>query len=100
MSAPDGLAVVVATQGRLQALEALRDLLAEQIQDTDSARDVAALSQRLMDVLEQVDSLASEQQKAGVVSAVDEIARRRVARTGASDPGGSAGGADGGARRR
>lgn len=42
---------------RLEALRALRDRLAAEIDATRSARDVAALSRQLTDVLAQIDSL-------------------------------------------
>jgi len=43
--------------GRLAGLVALRGRLASEIDQCDSSRDVAALSIRLMDVLEQIDEL-------------------------------------------
>jgi hypothetical protein len=45
------------TEGRLGTLKALRDRLAADIDGTTSARDVAPLAQRLMDVLAQIDEL-------------------------------------------
>lgn len=38
-------------------LEALRDKIAASIQDCESGRDVAALSKRLMEVMDEIDSL-------------------------------------------
>ncbi len=66
----------VAADGRLKALEALRDRLAKDIDDCDSKRDLAALSQRFMDVLEQIAEVQREQppQKGTVL---DEFSRRR-----------------------
>lgn len=49
---------VAAAGDRLATLRALRDYLAEALDDTDSARDQAALSARLSDVLIQIDELA------------------------------------------
>jgi hypothetical protein len=43
---------------RLSSLEALRDYLAEALDQTVSARDQASLSARLMDCLEQIEALA------------------------------------------
>ncbi len=61
MTAPespaDRLADAAATGSRLTVLRALRDRLARDIDGADSKRDVAALSQRLMDVLVQIDEL-------------------------------------------
>lgn len=66
-----------AEQGdRRATLEALRDRLARQIEDTDSGRDVAALGRLLADVLAQLDSLPTSAE----VSRADEIAARRAAR--------------------
>ena len=40
-------------------LEALRDKIASSIQDCESGRDVAALSKRLMEVMNEIDALPS-----------------------------------------
>lgn len=64
---------------RLKALEDLRNLLADTITATDSARDVAALSARLTDVLTQIAEVkAGQPQKKG--TALDEVNERRAAR--------------------
>ncbi len=42
---------------RRATLEALRDKLAASITDCESGRDVAALSKRLMEVMNELDSL-------------------------------------------
>lgn len=71
-------------KGRREGLEALRDRLAEELDQCESSRDVAALSLRLADVLEQVANLTG--QSAGVaqpVSSVDEFTSRRRGRAGA-----------------
>jgi len=70
---------------RLGTLRALRDRIALQIDETESARDVAALAQRLMDVLEQIEHL--DPAKRG--DEVDEITARRRSRrsTGTTAPG-------------
>ena len=47
---------------RRATLEALRDKLAAAVQDCESGRDVAALSKRLMEVMNELDSMP--QQKA------------------------------------
>lgn len=69
---------------RGDALRDLRDLLAATIATCDSARDVAALSRQLTDVLKQIEELPADRE----VSASDEIAKRRAAR-GAGSSGGS-----------
>ena len=40
-----------------ETLEALRDKLANSIQSCESGRDVAALSKRLMEVMNEIDAL-------------------------------------------
>lgn len=62
---------------RLKALIALRDSLAQSIDDCESLRDLAALSRQLTDVLKQIDELEPDV-KAG--DPVDELAARRAAR--------------------
>lgn len=54
------LADVAARGDRLETLRALRDRLAREIDLTASARDVAALSNRLTDVLEQIEDLTHD----------------------------------------
>lgn len=51
------------TGSRLEALRALRDRLADDIDKTRSARDVAALSRQLTEVLEQIDDLAPPEEE-------------------------------------
>jgi len=48
---------------RLEALTALRDRLAEQIDETASARDLASLASRLTEVLEQIDTLKKDEEE-------------------------------------
>jgi hypothetical protein len=65
-----------ASGSRLAALRDLRDLIARTITATDSARDVAALSRQLTDVLGQIEDVekAAPEQKG---TPLDELARRR-----------------------
>ena len=64
---------------RLDALRDLRDLLAKTITATDSARDVAALSRQLTDVLAQIEQAeADKPEQKG--TALDELNARRAAR--------------------
>ena len=42
---------------RRETLEALRDKIADSIQNCESGRDVAALSKRLMEVMSELDAL-------------------------------------------
>ena len=74
MSRSAGLSAVVAKGNARASLEALRDLLAGQIEGCDSGRDVAALSARLLDVLARLDALPAAVK--GTV--LDEVAERRA----------------------
>ena len=49
----------VSTSDRRKSLIALRDKIADTIDTTDSGRDIAALSKRLMEVMNEIDSLPS-----------------------------------------
>lgn len=73
------LAEVVADNDHEASLKALRDRVAAQIDETDSARDVAALSNRLQDILTQLAEITS----GGATrkgTALDELQERRAAR--------------------
>lgn len=50
----------VSTSDRRKSLIAPRDKIADTIDTTDSGRDIAALSKRLMEVMNEIDSLPSE----------------------------------------
>ena len=70
-----------APEGRLAGLVALRERLAVEIDGCESARDVAALSIRFMDVLAQIDELSDAPASAGVPSSpLDELRRKRAER--------------------
>lgn len=78
-SQPSSLAVVVAAGDRVKSLRALRDRLAADIDDCGSLRDLASLSQRLMDVLAQIEACETARPEAEG-TALDELSsRRRVA---------------------
>jgi len=66
-----------ASGNRLATLEALRDVLAAAIDECESMRDLAALTNRFQSVLAEIDGLKPGEQKG---DAVDEIAKRRAAR--------------------
>ena len=66
------LADSVQSNNRRKALEALRDRLAEAIDGTDSGRDIAALSKRLMEVMAQIDALPDPRAEADPVEAARE----------------------------
>ena len=63
----------VRTNDRRAALVSLRDSIAATIDGTDSARDVAALAKRLMEVMREIDSLPDPEGEADPV----EAARRK-----------------------
>ena len=60
----------VQTNDRRSALVALRDRLAEAIDGTDSGRDIAALSKRMMEVMAQIDALPDPEAEADPVEAM------------------------------
>lgn len=62
---------------RLAALRDLRDLLAEKIDDCESLRDMAALSNQLRSTLAEISALEPRKSEG---DSVDEIAARREAR--------------------
>lgn len=70
-----------ATGSRIAVLRALRERLAVDVDACGSARDVAALSQRLMDVLAQIDELGGGVAEPKKVTALDEFTQRRRTRT-------------------
>jgi hypothetical protein len=74
----ESLPTVAASGDHLATLEALRGVLAEAIVLSDSARDVAALSARLTEVLAAIEKVRG--QAPAAVSAVDQIAERRARR--------------------
>ena len=76
----DHLAKVVKGGDRLAALEALRDRLAQELDDCTYGRDVAVLATRLQAVLLEIDEFPPR----GSTSKADQIAQRRAARRGDS----------------
>ncbi|WP_296012690.1 hypothetical protein [uncultured Adlercreutzia sp.] len=77
------LAAAAASGCRRDTLEALRDELARTIQATDSGRDIAALSKRLMEVMAELDALPDDD--AAAQTALSRQRRRVGARKAASD---------------
>lgn len=59
----------VRTGDRRTALVALRDAVAETIDAKDSARDIAALSKRLMEVMAEIDALPDPEAEASLLDA-------------------------------
>lgn len=76
---------------RATALEALRDRLARDLDDCVSARDVASLAARLMDVLAQLADLGVGVDVVEEVTAVDEFTARLKARSVSASAGGATG---------
>lgn len=80
--AADGLLAAARSGSRLRALRALRDSLAADLDGCESLRDKASLSQRLMDVLVQIDDLGGgtvEQPKETGLSDFEKRLREREA---------------------
>ena len=73
-----------ASGNRLQTLRDLRDLIAHQIEECDSLRDLASLSGRLQAVLDQIAELEPREAEG---DGIDEIAQRRAARRAGSPKG-------------
>lgn len=69
------LTEAVSSNDRRATLLALRDSIARAIDGTDSGRDIAALSKRLMEVMEEIDSLPDPKEKGSPL----ERERKRVA---------------------
>lgn len=61
---PEKKDLVTAAQDgdRLETLIALRDLLADKLQNTQSTRDIAALSRRLMQAISEIEILEKQKQ--------------------------------------
>ena len=86
MSRPEGLTAAAASGDRVSTLAALRDLLADEIERSESSRDVAALSRQLTMVMGEIAELAPPAEKKG--TPLDELRERRAARgTAAKGPG-------------
>jgi hypothetical protein len=83
VSDSEPLATTAAKGDVLETLRALRDRLASELDGCDSSRDVAALSQRLMDVLAQIDA-AEKARPVAKGTVRDDIAKRRSERAAAS----------------
>jgi hypothetical protein len=77
MAGRRSLVRAASTGNRPEALEVLRGLLAQQIQDCESSRDVAALGRLLCEVLAQIETLSAATTTTREDDTVDEIARRR-----------------------
>lgn len=75
--APPKLATVAAGNDRAATLRALRDRVARELDKTDSARDVAALSRQMTEVLAQLEAIPTGKE----ISAADEVAARRASRS-------------------
>jgi hypothetical protein len=78
MPGKPGLSAAVSGGTRLDALRALRDDLARQIEGCESSQGAAALSRVLVQVLEQIDELAPPLPAKGTV--LDEVKAKRAER--------------------
>lgn len=70
------LSEVAKNGSRLETLIAIRDRLAEDIDGATNARDVAALTKQLADIVREID----EMPEAAAATPADEIAERRKQR--------------------
>lgn len=84
------LSEAAATGDRITALRALRERLAADLDECTSMRDVASLSQRLMDVLAQIDELGGgvkvEAPKTGLSRFEEKLRERSAASSGSRRP--------------
>lgn len=74
------LSDAVGSGSERRALEALRDALAAQLEECESARDYAALSLRLMDCLSRISVLEGAE-PVERRSVLDDLAKRRADRS-------------------
>lgn len=74
-----GLVDAVETGERVAALLSLRRHVAERLEAGVPARDLAALSLRLMQIVEELDALGVDDAKKSAATKEDELAERRRA---------------------
>lgn len=86
MDAPDSLTGVGRLGVRLRTLEALRDRLTGAIDEAPTARDLAALTARLTDVLVQIEECEANSPDAQKGTALDEFTKRRAEREASRPP--------------
>jgi hypothetical protein len=78
MSAEPDFVTEVESGDRKRGLLALRALLANRLEDAPP-RDLAALSRRLMTVMEELEQLGTDEDDADARTPEDELAERRAA---------------------
>ena len=61
---PSDLISAAKSGDRLETLIALRDMLAERLQNTTSSRDIAAMSRRLMQCITEIETLEKNREYA------------------------------------
>lgn len=62
---------------RLQTLIALRDLLAERLQHTESSRDIASMSRRLMQCVAEIEAIEKQRSEQRPFS-LQELRKRTI----------------------
>jgi hypothetical protein len=80
-----GLVEAVRCGDRLEALTAIRDKLATLLADADH-KAAPALAQRLLAVMEKIDSLSGGEEESVIGSLQDDLAAKRVLRQAAAGP--------------
>ena len=60
-----------------ESLETLRDILAARIVESDSGRDIAAMSKRLIEVLDEIEALPDDNAKRNAAQKAREMVRNR-----------------------
>lgn len=76
--APQDLITATKSGDRLETLIALRDLLAEKLQNTASARDVSAMARRLMQCVAEIEAIDKERKARGTFSLDDFRREMRI----------------------
>lgn len=74
------LVTATATGDRLETLIALRDLLAERLQTTQSSRDISSMSRRLMQCVAEIEDLQRNRRALASGRTLNEL-RRSIARS-------------------
>ena len=74
------LVTATATGDRLETLIALRDLLAERLQTTQSSRDISSMSRRLMQCVAEIEDLQRNRKALASGRTLNEL-RRSIARS-------------------
>ncbi|HCG61407.1 MAG TPA: hypothetical protein DEV22_03195 [Collinsella sp.] len=66
--------VTAAAKGdRLETLKAMRELIARQLDSCESGRDMASLSKRLIEVMDEIDAIEADANPTDMDAVFDEL---------------------------